>query len=65
MMDILIKFGFNPSLYVYRREKYGWKDLYMVKINTKESKTLKLLLNKIIKKLGYSFDNLKYGLDQT
>lgn len=65
MHDILKKFRYNPHHYIHKREKYGWKDLYMVKLNTKESKRLKLFLNEIIKKLGYgySFDDLKYGLD--
>lgn len=67
MHDILKKFRYNPYHYVHKREKYGWKDLYMVRLNTKDSKRLKLLLDGIIKKLGYSypFDYLKYGLDQT
>ena len=63
LLDILKKFRYNPFHYLHKREKYGWKDLYMVRLNTKESKRLKLFLNEIIKKLGYSysFDDLKYG----
>lgn len=63
MKDILIKFAFNPSVYIHKREKYGWKNLYMVKLNTEESKRLGSFLDQILIKIGYSlsFQELKYG----
>lgn len=63
MKDILIKFAFNPSVYIHKREKYGWKNLYMVKLNTEESKRLGSFLDQILRKIGYSlsFQELKYG----
>ena len=63
MKEILIKFGFNPSVYIHKREKYGWKNLYMVKLNIEESKRLCSFLDEILRKIGYSlsFQELKYG----
>jgi len=41
----------------------GWKDLNMVKLDKKESWKLEMLLNDILRKLGYNynFGELKYG----
>ena len=63
--NILEKWNFNPSLYVHDRTKYKWKDLYMVRLNKKESQRLEHILNLILKRLQYneSFTNLKYGGD--
>jgi len=62
MVEILKKFQFKPLKYIYRREKYGWKDLHMVRLRTEESKKLELFLNDVLKKLNCtsSFKELKY-----
>jgi hypothetical protein len=62
MIDILKKSGFNPVKYIYRRERYGWKDLLMIHLRVSESQKLELFLNKILEKLDgkYSFKELKY-----
>jgi hypothetical protein len=62
MIEILKKFGFNPMKYIYRREKYGWKDLHMVRLRTEESKRLELFLDEYLKRLDcrHSFKELKY-----
>lgn len=38
VIEILHNYKLNPKLYVYKRAKYGWNDLYMVNLNKNESK---------------------------
>jgi len=63
MIQILENFEFSPSLYIQNREKYRWKDLYMVKLRVEESKRLELFLDTILEKLACtnSFKELKYS----
>ena len=65
--DILKKFGYNPRYSIQRREKYHWKNLYIIFLNKEQSNRLRLLLDKVIHDLGfcYSFQELKYGLGRT
>lgn len=62
--DILKKFDMSPEVYVHNREKYGWRDLNMVRLNRKESSKALCLLDRIIEETGdrRSFSALKgYG----
>lgn len=63
MIQTLQRFGFEPSIYVHKRAKYGWKDLHMVRLNRNESKEVVKLLDSTLEKLGYSlsFREVKYG----
>lgn len=60
---ILKKWNFNPSLYIHDRGKYNWKNLHMVRLNSKDTYKLKLKLDLILKRLNYKEPilNLKYG----
>ena len=62
MIKILEKFGFHPKMCIQNREKYGWKELYLVRLRVVESIKLELFLNKILKELNLShtFKKLKY-----
>jgi hypothetical protein len=62
VIGMLHKLGFNPSCYIHKRARYGWNNLYMVRLNAEESRKLELFLSKILIKLGceYSFRELKY-----
>ena len=64
MYDILKKFGFDPRCYIYMREKDGFKNLYSIRLNVRQSNKLRLLLNRIIMEMGFqfSFHELKYEL---
>ena len=66
MKDILIKFGFNPRLYTFKRERFGHKDLQSIRLIVKESRIVENLLDKVILDLGYhySFNELKYSREQ-
>ena len=61
--DILKNFKYDPHCYIQRREKYRWKNIHTVYLSSKQSSKLELLLNRIIKDMGfqYSFKELKYG----
>ena len=63
VMDMLKESGLNPSCYIYQRAKYGWKDLYIIRLNVNESRKLKSFLDETIKEVGckYSFEELKYN----
>lgn len=62
LKTILEKFGFHPYIYIDNREKYHWGDIHAVKLYQKESRTLIMFLDDIIRKLdySYSFNELKY-----
>lgn len=66
MLAILNKFGFNPARSIPKREKYGWQDLYVVRLTRPESALLNNRLNKILIALGYpyTFKEIKYGPDE-
>ncbi len=53
MCQILESWELHPSIYVHKRAKYGWKNLHMVSLPTKESQTLLNRLNIILSELGY------------
>ncbi|MFH1589087.1 MAG: LAGLIDADG family homing endonuclease [archaeon] len=53
MMDILDKFNLKGKIYTHKRKKYGWRDLHMVYLTKKDSKTALNLLNKILEELNY------------
>ena len=61
-MTILKRWGFHPKRYIHDRSKYGWRNLYMVRLNRKESQQLKSNLDKVLKELSFTegFDCLKY-----
>lgn len=63
LFNILKRAGFTPKLYIHNRSKWGWKDLYMVSLNQKESAILLKILNNSLKKAGskLGFLRLKYG----
>ncbi len=63
MMNLLTYFGFKPSIYIHKRKKYGWHDLYMVHLRSKESVALGSKLDETLQKLNsyYRFKKLKYG----
>jgi len=62
MIDILIRFGYTPRAYILKREKYGWKDLHMVRLISSETRNLNEFLDEILKRLScaYTFKELKY-----
>jgi len=59
VFEILKTKGLNPSIYIHDRKKYGWKDLHMLRLNRKESRTLLEDLNSVLKNLNYNSDFLK------
>ena len=61
--DILNKFGYNSRHSIQRREKYRWKNLYVVSLNKEQSNRLRIFLDKVIYDLSFqcSFQELKYG----
>ena len=60
--QILKGWNLNPKMYIHNREKYGWKDLHMVRLDKKNSRILKQKMDYILKTLGYNmqFEELKY-----
>lgn len=62
--NILIKYGLSPSTYMHDRTKYGWRNLYMVRVNKKDTMKAENTLNNALKILGSSdsFSEIKgYG----
>lgn len=61
MCELLLHFGFHPSMYVHRREKYGWRDLYMVSLSIRQSRQLEQELDLILHSVdcAYTFTELK------
>ena len=62
LMDLLKKLKLTPKMYVHERKKYGWNDLFMVRLTNNESEILRIKLDEVITKLGFkhTFDDLKY-----
>jgi len=60
--NILKKFVFHPYRYIDRREQYTLGQIYIVKLSPFESRTLRLLLDNVLKKLDCknTFQELKY-----
>lgn len=53
MSQILRIFDFTPSIYIHKRAKYNWKDLYMVSLTKSESRKLLNFLDKTLVVIGY------------
>ena len=65
LSDALLFVGLKPKHYVSRRKKYGWKDLYTVRLNKEDSKKLISILNSLLRRVKHDLDfrSLKYGLN--
>ncbi|MBS3147732.1 LAGLIDADG family homing endonuclease [Candidatus Woesearchaeota archaeon] len=62
LMGLLKQLKLTPKMYVHERKKYGWKDLFMVRLTNSESEILRVKLDEVITELGFkcTFDDLKY-----
>lgn len=52
---ILTKLEFHPKVYLHKRSKYGWKDLFMIRLAKEESKQLEIMFNVTLKRLDIKF----------
>jgi len=63
MQNILRRLNLKSNIYIHKRKKYGWKDLYMVRLNVKDSKKAERELTTTLETMNFqiSFKELKYG----
>jgi hypothetical protein len=54
MRYLLQMWRYHPREYVHYRKKYGWHDLYMVSLTTKESRKVCELLDAFLSQSGYA-----------
>jgi len=54
VINILRESGFTPRLYVHKRKRYGWHDLFMISLKKAESKNLLDIFDDSLRKINYS-----------
>ncbi len=54
VIEILKRLELDPKLYIHKRAKYGWNDLYMINLKKEQSRKSEEMLNATIKDLNFT-----------